>query len=407
MWWPEPGSPTGPPPGPGGRSSRPVSGHLTQRFSGVSRLAGTTGSSGAIDVRDPVHRARVHGGSCSGSCASGRRLGAARRTPDARRRAALAATASTVPAVAVPFASSGVGDLVHQRRADHHGVGDAGDRLRRARAFFMPKPTATGRPDGALTRATAGADAWRSRLPRRRSRRPPRRNRRSRRCGEHGRQALVVGGRRRQPDQASAGASSASAAEPSASSGGQSTTIRPSTPAAARVAGEALEAVGIDRVQVAHQDDRRVGVALAEAAHQRPASAAASCRPSSARWPARWIGGPSAMGSENGKPSSIRSAPAAGRRLEDRQRGRRRPGSPAITIGDEGGAALAPSAAAKRRSMRVLVGAHILPPRCSATVAMSLSPRPERLSTMMPSLPTSWPRSRPAGRARGRAPGPG
>jgi hypothetical protein len=32
----------------------------------------------------------------------------------------------------------------------------------------------------------------------------------------------------------------------------------------------------------------------------------------SARWPATWIEGPSAMGSVNGMPSSIRSAPAAG-----------------------------------------------------------------------------------------------
>ena len=32
----------------------------------------------------------------------------------------------------------------------------------------------------------------------------------------------------------------------------------------------------------------------------------------SARWAARWIGGPSAIGSENGKPTSMRSAPAPG-----------------------------------------------------------------------------------------------
>src|SRR5271169_69970 len=32
-----------------------------------------------------------------------------------------------------------------------------------------------------------------------------------------------------------------------------------------------------------------------------------------ARWPAAWMAGPSAIGSENGMPISIRSAPAAGR----------------------------------------------------------------------------------------------
>ena len=37
------------------------------------------------------------------------------------------------------------------------------------------------------------------------------------------------------------------------------------------------------------------------------------CPAFSARWDEAWIAGPSAMGSENGMPSSMMSAPAAGR----------------------------------------------------------------------------------------------
>src|SRR5258706_572094 len=53
----------------------------------------------------------------------------------------------------------------------------------------------------------------------------------------------------------------------------------------------------------------------------------------SARWPASWIAGPSAIGSENGMPISLRSAPAAGRPANSRPQGR---GSKpdAETVGD-------------------------------------------------------------------------
>ena len=53
----------------------------------------------------------------------------------------------------------------------------------------------------------------------------------------------------------------------SSSSGGRSTTIRPSTPAAFGVGEEALDAVDVDRIVVAHQHDRRGVVALAKVAH--------------------------------------------------------------------------------------------------------------------------------------------
>ena len=57
--------------------------------------------------------------------------------------------------------------------------------------------------------------------------------------------------------------------------------------------------------------DRRLVVGLAESAAI--ASVLSSvCPPFSARWPATWIAGPSAIGSENGMPSSMISAPAFG-----------------------------------------------------------------------------------------------
>ncbi len=48
---------------------------------------------------------------------------------------------------------------------------------------------------------------------------------------------------------------------------------------------------------------------------------ASVCPPFSARWPAIWIAGPSAIGSENGMPSSMTSDPASGKRLHDAERG--------------------------------------------------------------------------------------
>ena len=59
----------------------------------------------------------------------------------------------------------------------------------------------------------------------------------------------------------------------------------------------------------------------------------------SARRPAAWMDGPSAMGSVKGMPTSMTSAPACGKALEDRERSRE------VRVaghheGDEGGAAV-------------------------------------------------------------------
>ena len=55
-------------------------------------------------------------------------------------------------------------------------------------------------------------------------------------------------------------------------------------------------------------------------AHEREHVASARRRCASARSEARWITGPSAIGSENGTPSSITSAPARDERVDDRRR---------------------------------------------------------------------------------------
>ena len=98
----------------------------------------------------------------------------------------------------------------------------------------------------------------------------------------------------------------------------------------------------------------------------------------------RWITGPSAIGSENGTPSSITSAPPFDQRVHERH-GERRLG---IAGGDEGNRApCGPAAcsASKVAAMRDMA-LQILMPDFSATVCMSLSPRPERLTSRIWSL---------------------
>ena len=98
----------------------------------------------------------------------------------------------------------------------------------------------------------------------------------------------------------------------------------------------------------------------------------------SARTPAAWIAGPSAIGSVNGMPSSITSAPAFGSALAMASEVAVS-GSPAMV---KVTSAARPSAfsAAKRFSMRVRH--FFLLARNAATESRSLSPRPERLTTI-------------------------
>ena len=95
----------------------------------------------------------------------------------------------------------------------------------------------------------------------------------------------------------------------------------------------------------------------------------------SARRPAAWIDGPSAIGSVNGMPISIRSAPAAGSRRSRRVAaigiaGVRKVTSAAAALALQFGEARGDAAHSLRR------------PSCLATVKMSLSPRPDKLITM-------------------------
>ena len=85
------------------------------------------------------------------------------------------------------------------------------------------------------------------------------------------------------------------------------------------------------------------------------------CPAASARSPAAWIAGPSAIGSVNGMPSSIRSAPACGNALTMASEVSWS-GSPAMT---KVISAARPSSwsAAKRRSMRVVIALCFQMPR--------------------------------------------
>ena len=89
-----------------------------------------------------------------------------------------------------------------------------------------------------------------------------------------------------------------------------------------RRATKRVDAVALDRVGIAHQHDRRAAsFAGAEVAHRRRAPARMPMPRASARSPAFWITGPSAIGSENGTPSSITSAPAVDHRVHQLGRG--------------------------------------------------------------------------------------
>ena len=79
---------------------------------------------------------------------------------------------------------------------------------------------------------------------------------------------------------------------------------------AARV-GERVAAHRLDRIGVAHQHDRRRRVSRVRNSRDEFEHIAQAHAVPSARSDARWITGPSAIGSENGTPSSMMSAPAS------------------------------------------------------------------------------------------------
>ncbi len=269
------GRPAGWPRGRGGRSSARRPG-TCPRDSPARRSCATERADLRPDeVGEPVHGrlpSRSHL-SLPRAADTGRKLAHQRR-----------ARACDRPGEAVPSASSLRADPVDQRRADHRGVGDLRDRRPPARGVRMPKPTATGRSVWRFRRATAAAT-----------------------LGVGGRARAGDAGDRDVVDEARRCCAAPSAGAAS-SVVGVARRMR-SSPASQRRQAQllvllrrqvdddqavdagglahprrnAVDAVGVDRVEVAHQHDRRVVVAVAELAHQLQRPFAASCRPSSAR----------------------------------------------------------------------------------------------------------------------------
>ncbi len=139
---------------------------------------------------------------------------------------------------------------------------------------------------------------------------------------EHHRQALVVAGGGGQADEVDAGGARGRV-QLLVLLGRQVDGDQPVDPRGLGVRAEPLGAVAVDRVVVAHQHDRRLGLATPERPHdlQRLRQRHAGVERAQ---PAAWIAGPSAMGSENGTPTSIRSAPAFGNAARDALRNSRR-----------------------------------------------------------------------------------
>ena len=277
----------------------PVSGHLIHRFSGTSRLARKLRIFGRttlliqltalpVPIRPPRPAPRA-------------------RRRQARRRGPL--TAATVDGVARPSPSSEVATA--STRAEPTTTPSAARPIAAAcAAVLTPKPTATGNMVCRLILVTASADL--RRVGRGRAGDAEDRDvvDEAGGVGEHGRQPPVVGGRRRQPDEVDAALHRRQAKlvvvlgrqvdDDQAVDAGR----------LARRRGSARCPSGIDRVVVAHQDDRRVVVALAEGAHH----GRASCSWSGRR--------PAPAGPTPGSPGRRPS----GRRTACRSRsGRRRP----------------------------------------------------------------------------------
>ena len=201
-------------------------------------------------------------------------------------------------------------DTVDQRRAYHRGIGDPGDRGRLLR----------GADAEANSDRQAGVAAQaRHRLPdqvdhRRTDAGDPRHRDvvdEAAGVAEHLGQAAIVGRRRRHADEAQV-LRQRRQAELVVLLGRQIDDDQAIHAGGLRLVEEALGAVVVDRVVVAHQHEGRLGVAPAKAAHevQRAGKRHAGLERAEA---AGLDAGPSAIGSVNGMPISIRSAPASRR----------------------------------------------------------------------------------------------
>ena len=222
-----------------------------------------------------------------------------------------------VRAVALAVAHRGsAATALDQRRADHDAVGAAAialacsavlhaeaDRDRQAWCARLMRATAAVDFAG-VGRGRAGDAGDRDVVDK------------ARRIGEHRRQALVVGRRRREADEVEAGlrAPAGKARRPPPAAGRPRSGRRRRPPWRRR---------GICRRRRCRSGcsspSARSGVVVvvrAEGAHQRERLFHGLPGVRARAAPAAWMAGPSAIGSVNGMPSSITSAPAFGQRLE-------------------------------------------------------------------------------------------
>ncbi len=196
----------------------------------------------------------------------------------------------------------------------------------------------------------------------------------TRRTCQHCRQAGVVGGRRGQIDHVDI-VGSRRAAQLGGFLGRQVDDDQAVDPGRSGVVAEALGAVSIDRVVIAHQDHRRIRVLLAEFRHhlQRAGQGGAVLQST--------LGGQldhRPVGHRIGEGQAQFDQIGAGGRqpVEDRLGG----GTVGIAGRDEGDQ---PGAAfLLERGETGGNPAHFTPPMAAVTVARSLSPRPDRLTTI-------------------------
>ena len=252
----------------------------------------------AIEIAYAETRRSAHLG--SGHAGRTRPLNASRSVPQRGRELRDHRPTARRPALA---------GRAHQAAADDHAVGRARPRRAacsgsRCRSRPPPAPRVAARTRSTVARQMPAAArrarrSSRSPTPCRRSRARRRRSAairsgvRRRRHQRHQREAR----RRRRPRAARRPRRAAGRAR-------SARRRRPPRPAAR----SARSAARAGRVRVDHQHDRhRSREPLAQPEH----AVRASRPPRSAAVPAAWITGPSASGSENGTPSSTRSAPAS------------------------------------------------------------------------------------------------
>ena len=275
-----------------------------------------------------------------------------------------------------------VGDAADQRRADHGGVGDLARSAAACSGVLMPKPTATGRSVWRFSRATAAATsalAGRARAGDAGDRDVVDE---ARGVAQHRRQALVVGGRRRQADEVEPGLQRRQAQllvllrrqiddDQAVDAGGL------------RVGEEAVDAIA-DRSGCSSPSGRSACRRRRRGSRAPAASVFFSVMPALQRAQARGLDR-RAVGHRIGEGhAELDQVGAGGGQAAPGPATARSSGSPAVTKVTRPARPSPPSArrsGARCGSRSSSIRAHSLVPRCSATVKMSLSPRPHRFIT--------------------------